>query len=86
MMRCSVCGSPNVRHLGPLHAPTLAQCTFCGATEDLRPQAARQDPAPPLSRAPVAGGCALSRPEQDAYARMFGLDQLEALLGRGPEG
>lgn len=86
MIRCSVCGSPNVRHLGPLHAPTRAECTFCGAADDLRPNAAQPAPVPPLCRAPVAGGCALSMPEQDAYARMFGLDQLEALLGRGPEG
>lgn len=83
MLRCAVCGSPNVRHLGPLHAPTVAECSFCGATEDLRPPP-RVGPAPRAES--VAGGRMLSPPEQADYARMFGLDSLEALLRRGPEG
>ena len=83
MLRCAVCGSPNVRHLGPWHAPTVAECTFCGATEDLRPPP-RVGPAPRAES--VAGGRMLSPVEQADYARMFGLDSLEALLRRGPEG
>lgn len=83
MLRCAVCGSHSVRHLGPLHAPTVAECTFCGVTEDLRPP-------PRVGHAPraesLAGGRMLSPAEQADYARMFGLDGLEELLRRGPEG
>lgn len=88
-MACSVCGSRAVVLRGSYERPTHTECTYCGARDCAKPdQTVSLGPTPDPARLPVSlsGGCMLSAVERGDYGRMFGLDALEELLGRGPEG
>lgn len=86
-MPCGVCGSRAVVLRGSLDLPTHTECTYCGARDCAKAETAPLPmPAPRELPAHVAGGTMLSAIERGDYGRMFGLDALEELLGRGPEG
>lgn len=86
-MDCNVCGSRAVALRGALERPTHTECTYCGARDCAKAEAAPLPmPAPRELPAHVDGGVMLSAIERGDYGRMFGLDALEDLLGRGPEG
>lgn len=87
MMACAVCGSRAVVLRGSLERPTHTECTYCGARDCAKSdQTAYLGPPPEPRQAHVDGGVMLSAVERGDYGRMFGLDALEELLGRGPEG
>lgn len=86
-MGCTVCGARAVVLRGAPERPTHTECTYCGARDCAKAdQTVSLGPLPEPVGSHVAGGVMLSAVERGDYGRMFGLDALEELLGRGPEG